>query len=171
MELNATTLRTFLAAVMKVDEKYVVPRQGNWFNPQDMLPTAERPKTWCAYRIESNVPLTKPRYVDEDLDSDRVSAVVVNKIARVSLQFVGSDAERAASAVAFWSNREDVATLLEDFDGRLFLDQDGVRTSDFFQDGVNNVLAFNVGIRIVWGSVIVADQALVTSAVLEGEVI
>ena len=47
MELNQTTLRGILAAVLSVDPKYVVPKQGNWWNPQD----GQRNIEWCAYQI------------------------------------------------------------------------------------------------------------------------
>ena len=48
MELNQTTLRGILAAILSVDQKYVVPKQGNWFNPQEANANIEN---WCAYQI------------------------------------------------------------------------------------------------------------------------
>ena len=57
MDLTQDVLRGMLATIFAVDPMYVLPRQGNWFNPQDMLPTAEKPKTWVAFDIEFDKPL------------------------------------------------------------------------------------------------------------------
>ena len=168
MQLTATTLRQMLVAILKVPEAYIVPRQGNWWNPQAGLPLAQRPQTWCAYAIESDVPVTKPYYEPEEDDSgDQVNVSVQQRAANVALQFVGPDAELVAQSVGHWLQREDVAEQLDLVSGRLFTDGT-ITTVDFAQDGANTVKAYTVRIRILWASTVVADQALVRSAVFEG---
>ena len=85
MELNQTTLRGILAQILSVDPKYVVPKQGNWWNPQDKLQNIEN---WCAYQIKSNKPRTSPFYDEGKDNSTPVNGVAVLKIAEIDLQFV-----------------------------------------------------------------------------------
>ena len=59
MQLNQTTLRGILAQIFSVNEKYVVPKQGNWWNPQE---NANNIQNWIAYRIKENRPRTTPFY-------------------------------------------------------------------------------------------------------------
>jgi hypothetical protein len=68
MELTNSSLRTILANIFGIDEEYIVPKQANFFNPQSMLPTAEKPKTWIAYKIASNTPVTLPSYEDDTIE-------------------------------------------------------------------------------------------------------
>lgn len=170
MDLTNEALRDILVAILKVDPKYVVPKQGTWWNPQANLPVSKRPATWCAYTIETDDPFTRPMYDRNDESSDPENVSVQERIAIVALQFVGPDAQRVALSVGQWSRRLDVQAAMETVGGRIFSASGQVTPSDFHQDGENTVIAYNVRIRVIWTHEIVTDQELLTKVKLGGEV-
>ena len=60
--------------------------------------------------------------------------------------------------------------LMTDMDAQLYADELGrIEVSTFFQDGLNNILAYNVFFKVEWASTIdAADQTLITSAQITG---
>ena len=111
MELNQTTLRGILAQILSVDEKYIVPKQGNWWNQQEANANIA---TWCAYMIRRNEPRTVAFY-DEGTDKGTpVNGAATEKIATIDLQFVGEKAEELANSVALWTLRGDVEEELKE---------------------------------------------------------
>lgn len=140
MDLNQTTLRGILATILSVDQRYVVPKQGNWWNPQDTI--LPQPATWCGYVIRNNAVVTAPYY--------RKDVICVNRVAIVDLQFVGDRAEEIACSVAFWPNRADVARALSGIGGAMLYTDMDARSTSFWQEGTNAVLAWNVSVRINW---------------------
>jgi len=161
MELNQSTLRGILASITSVNENYIVPKQGNWWNPQEQ---AQKPDTWCAYMIRSNQPRTLPFYHTEN----GRSLVTAEKIATIDLQFVGPQSEEIAQSVALWPLRSDVARVLKTVQGALLPDDMTARSTPFHQDGTNNVVSWNVTIRILWYSVQETGQAAMPGVTLEG---
>lgn len=87
-ELNHTTLRGILARILSGDERFIVPKQGNWRNPQE---ADNAPDTWCAYIIRSNKPVTVPFYVQGD--GGRTNNAATQKIATIDIQAVGEQLE------------------------------------------------------------------------------
>lgn len=165
MELNLTSLRPILARILSLDEAYVVPKQGNFWNPQEQL---TKPDTWCAYLIRSNTPRTKPFYSA----TSGVNAVYVEKIARIDLQFVGPQAEAMAGNVAFWPLRKDVQDEFSTVRGSVMRTDMDARSSVYFQDGRNTVIAWNTGIRVLWWSVVETGQKRLTGdVVLQGQIV
>ena len=167
MQLNMATLRQMLVAVLGVDEKYIVPRQGNWFNPQAELPADQKPRTWCGYMIENDEPLDLPHYEPDADGSEPENYSVQHRNAWIALQFVGPEAETTAQSVGHWLQRQDVQDQLDRFDARLYSDS-RVSPVAFAQQGANTVIAYTVRIRILWKSVIHADQQIVRQASFEG---
>lgn len=170
-ELNQTTLRDFLSAALSLDEMYIVPLQGNWFQPQDMLSTPDKPMTWCAYRIESSVPLDIPYYEPApatDREDGDNNWSVQHKVATIHLQFVGDLAEDLANSVGHWLHSGAVRQQLDIVGGQLYGDSGDVRATDFYQEGANSVLAYNVRFRIVWASTIETAQPLMPDMAFEG---
>lgn len=153
MQLNQTTLRGILAAILSVDEKYIVPKQGNWWNPQEAHSNI---KTWCAYRIKSNQPRATPFYKEL---TPGVNSVVSLKIATVELQFVGTASEQLAQSVALWPLRSDVAEQLKTVHGAIMQEDLTAIPSDFYQDGSNTVIAWNVpSLKIMWFDILDTTQ-------------
>lgn len=163
MELNQTTLRSILAQVLSVNEKYIVPKQGNWWNPQE---NQQNIKNWCAYQIRSNKPRTAPFYHE----SNNQNRVVVEKIADIALQFVGPDSETIAESVAAWPLRGDVKAALQQVQGAIMYDDMTAVASTFFQDGNNTVMAWNVNIKVLWYSVLNTSQGLMPCVNLKGKI-
>lgn len=163
MDLNQTTLRGILAQVLSVDQAYVVPKQGNWWNPQEQ---ANSPDTWCAYVIRSNVPRTAP-YFSSNGDTNRVC---VNKIAEIDLQFVGPQAEDMAQGVAIWHLRNDVARALATVQGSIMYTDAETRSNVFYQDGANTVLAWNAKIKVNWIQVLNTTQQILQEVNIDGVV-
>ena len=161
MDLNQTTLRGILATILSADEKHIVPKQGNWWNPQEAL---DQPDTWCAYVIRGNRPVTAPWFEP----GENGNRALVNKLAQIDLQFVGPQAETIAQSVALWPARTDVAEALAEVQGAIMYTDMEARSSTFYQDGANNVLAWNVSIRIHWIQEMYTGQGLLKGADLGG---
>lgn len=156
MRLNTENLRNTLAGIFGLDPQYVVPLQGNIFNPQAGEPNPARPKTWCGFRIDGERTVTIPHWVPAGTPATNWS--VVHKTAQLSLQFVGDAAEDLANSVAHWTHYSAVQDAFAAYDGKVFADSGDVIVTDFDQQGVNTVLAFNVRVRVVWADEIDSQQ-------------
>lgn len=164
MQLNQTNLRGILAKILSVDKSHIVPKQANWWNPQSRLKNIS---TWCAYRIKSNKPRTAPFYKE----IDGVNCAVVLKLASIELQFVGEKSEEIAQSVAFWTLRDDVKNALADVHGSILYEDDTAISSDFFQDGANTVIAWNIpDLKIIWYDIISTNQNSLIRIDIQGNV-
>lgn len=165
MQLNQTTLRGILAAVLSVDEKYIVPKQGNWWNPQEKNNNVAN---WCAYRIKSNRPRTVPYYKEL---TDGVNSVVTLKLAEIELQFVGPQSEQLAQSVAFWPLRTDVQEQLAQVHGSIMQEDFTAIPSDFYQNGNNTVVAWNIpDIKILWYDTMETTQSVLKTIETGGKI-
>ena len=167
MELNQTTLRGILAAVLSVDQKYIVPKQGNWWNPQSANANIEN---WCAYQIRRNRPRTSPFYEEGSSNGSPVNSVAVLKIADIDLQFVGPQSEELANSVAMWPFRSDVKTQFAKVHGAILNDEYDAISSAFYQEGANTVMAWNTTVRVQWYSILDTTQGPMPQLTLNGKV-
>lgn len=167
MELNQTTLRGILASILSVSEDHVVPKQGNWWNPQENHGNIEN---WCAYLIRRNAPRTAPFYIKQTKNGQPVNTAVVQKIAEIELQFVGPQSEEIAQSVAMWPLREDVKQAFQTVQGALLYDDLTAQSSTFYQDGLNTVTAWNVPIRVIWDSLQDTGQGQMPGFVFRGQI-
>lgn len=168
MELNQTTLRGILAAVLSVDPKYIVPKQGNWWNPQK---TGANIENWCAYQIRRNRPRTTPFYNEGTDNRTPVNGVAVLKIAEIDLQFVGPKSEDLANSVAMWALRTDVQNQFKTVHGAIMNDEYDAVSTPFYQEGANTVMAWNVSIRVLWYSILDTTQGPMPQLTLNGKVV
>ena len=167
MELNQTTLRGILAQILSVDEKYVVLKQGNWWNPQSKDANIAN---WCAYQIRRNRPRTTPFY-DEGINNGQpVNGVAVLKIAEIDLQFVGPQSEDLANSVAMWPLRADVQEQFRTVHGAIMNDEYDAVSSVFYQEGGNTVMAWNVSFSVMWYSIMDTTQGTMPALTLEGNI-
>ena len=169
MDLNQTTLRGILASILSADQEYIVPKQGNWWNPQEAA--AIRPHTWCAYVIRSNRPVTAPWFEPGVNNQVPANRALVNKIATIDLQFVGPQAEELAQSVALWPARNDVATEFAKANGAILYTDMDARSASFYQDGANNVLSWNVSIKVHWVQEMYTGQGPITGADISGNIV
>ena len=163
MDLNQTTLRGILARILSVDEKYVVPKQGNWWNPQENKGNI---KNWCAYIIRNNKGRTVPFYHEENNNNYATQL----KIATIDLQFVGPQSEEIANSVSFWPLREDVKLEFEKVRGAILPTDTEARSSNFYQDGNNTVVAWNVSIKVQWYQLVNTEQGIMPDLDLNGTI-
>lgn len=164
MQLNQTNLRGILAAILSVDESYIVPKQANWWNPQQ---DGEK-KLWCAYRIKSNEARTPPFF----REIDGKNCVCVLKLAKIELQFVGEKSEEVAQSVAMWSLRNDVKSEFEKVHGSILYENLSAFSTDFFQDGLNSVIAWNISdLRVLWYDILETNLSKLTDVELHGSIL
>lgn len=168
MDLNQTALRGILATILSADQGYIVPKQGNWWNPQEAATV--RPKTWCAYVIRSNRPVTAPWFEPGLQKQVTTNRALVNKIATIDLQFVGPQAEELAQSVALWPSRTDVAREFAKVNGAILYTDMDARSASFYQDGANTVLSWNVSIKVHWVQEMFTGQGPITGATVSGTI-
>lgn len=141
--------------------EYVLPIQGNWWNPIDR--DSAMMDTWIGYSIIDRYPILRSRY---DRTTD---AHIVTTRATVHLQFIGRQAESFAASILHWDERQDVKSVLARFDGQLMYDSRRVRTSMYYQDGANSTLAYNVDFRFLYSDVVTPSvHEIVTGAEVSG---
>ena len=75
-------------------------------------------------------------------------------ISDVTLQIVGTLAEDIAMSMVHWIHRADVKAAFDLIDASLVAGSMAYTVLDFYQDGANNVLSYNVRFRVQWTSVI-----------------
>ena len=169
MQLNQTTLRGILAEILSVDEKYIVPKQGNWWNPQQ---PGANVANWCAYRIKNNRPRTAPFYTETTEEGQTAeNSVCVMKLASIELQFVGPDSEQLAQSVAMWPLRGDVRTQFQKVQGSVMYEDYTAIPSDFYQEGNNTVVAWNVpDIKILWYDLLATNQQPLKTIDIGGQI-
>jgi len=147
--LDSTVLRTVLSEIFFATEdraealQYIVPKQGNWYNPQDT--ESGKVATWIAYSISHRESVIKARSVQDEENADYN---LVSELVEIDLQFVGTEAERLASSVMHWPRRSDVAAAFEVVSGQVREDKIHVTSSWFKQEGMNTTYAYNVKIRV-----------------------
>lgn len=167
MELNQTTLRGILAAITSVSQDHIVPKQGNWWNPQENAGNIEN---WIAYQIRSNKPKIAPFYVETEKNGSPVNSVAVQKIAIIDLQFVGPDSEDLAQNVSMWPLRSDVKEAFQTIRGAIMYTDMDAQSSTFYQDGNNTVVSWNVQIEVNWYSVLDTNQGAMPELQFEGKI-
>jgi hypothetical protein len=165
--MTQSDIQKALSSIFNVDVKYIVPKQGNWFNPQFMLPTALKPLTWVAYLIKTTKSDVFPYYyADEGINS----AETVN-ISKIDLQIVGTRAEELSQSLALWHLRGDVEQAFDLLNAKLMTSDYNIITSDFHQDGMNTILAYNVSFKLVWINSIATTQQILTQIDESGTII
>lgn len=101
-------------------------------------------------------------------DDGTKNGAATEKIATIDLQFIGPKAEDIAQSVALWPLRADVAQALKTVQGALLPCDMEARSSNFYQDGANTVLAWNVQIKVLWWQVIDSNQGRMPQTALNG---
>lgn len=158
-EVTQEELRDFLSTVFDVDEKYIVPKQWNWYNPQ-ML--ADKPLTWMSFRIKTNRPISTNFKIIDSSVVDEVTTYTQYlssyNIAEIELQFIGKRAEEYAGSIQFFPQRSDIRSELEDCGGVIMLNDFRAYPSDYILDGLNTVISWNVNFKIEWTKKQLVDQ-------------
>lgn len=152
--LDSSILRTILSEIFFSIEsrpeglKYIVPKQGNWYNPQDT--EDGKISTWIAYSISERNSILKAR---QEVDEDGNILNILNELVEIQLQFVGTEAEKFAYSVMHWPKRGDVADAFDIVSGQIRDDRIGVIASWFKQEGLNTTYAYNTRVRVYCANV------------------
>ena len=163
--LNQKNLHGILAAITSVSKNFIVPKQGNWWNPQEA--NGARPNNWLAYGMQHKQS-TLPFY--HTADDGRTTGAAVQMESTINLQFVGPDSEDLAQSVALWYLRTDVKKEFAACGGSLLPGSADPTPSTFYQDGLNTVTAWNVSIRVLWYKVIETEQSKVLTINTGGQI-
>jgi hypothetical protein len=174
--LTEQLLAGMIAAILNFPPAYVVPRQGNWWNPQDsaallqaVLPNTQRPNTWCAFALEDENPIDLPHYVQDSATPPNNWAVQHCK-AMLAIQVVGTNAKAIASSVGLWLINEVAQAQFALVDGRITGSPGRLSAVDFLQDGNNTVLAYTKRIGVIYAVEVPTGQDVLAGAVFSGVV-
>lgn len=127
--------------------KYVIPRKGNFVNPQQITMT----DTYAIYYIEKKskrlVNSSDTEYNSENAVSTHYATIKSN----VRIQFIGKHAEEWADSLLFWDERTDVQKILLDYDSQLLLGERDIITVPFQQDGYNGEMSYVASFSVLTG--------------------
>ncbi len=153
--MTQATMGTILQTIFQFPAGRIVPKQGNWFNPQDITNSGD----WVAYLIRGGKPLAYPSTQD---NGDGTYQRQVPMMGQLELQFVGPNAETLAQSVALWMTRPDIHALFDAQHAQLAFEDFGqYEVSNFAQNGLNSILAYNVRGRIQWANMIQVSSTIV----------
>lgn len=155
MALDQVSFRSTLAAILSIDPEFIIPKQGNWFNPQDILMGAKKPDTWVAFKVNRGKPVVVPFL--QTLDDDSQASITWLK-GWAEIQFMGIRGEDLAQNVAHWPHRSDVKDAFRSIDAELMNTDLSYKTYSYYQDGLNSVLAYRVTINILHANYVVTAQ-------------
>jgi hypothetical protein len=175
--MTQSSLRSTLETIFSADPIdspigiYVVPKQGNWFNPQDSILNPDKPKTWIAFLMRDALPRSTSIYLKNPTDEEDPPLSMVPNISYVELQFVGTMAEALAQSVQHWLHMPLVADTFGADNAQVMAQDLGkYNVSNFYQDGENTVLAYNTTVGIQWANVLASTQDQLISAEMGGTV-
>lgn len=166
--INMSNLRNVLAQIFfgeaaEEKKKYVVPLQGNWYNPSQ----TQKLDNWIGYVIDSMT--TDVSIVNPGNDGRRYYR---NCQTSVHLSFIGQDAEAAAQSVLFWLAREDVRELIDrKYKGVINNKEFELYSSLYMQEGLNSQLCWNVEFSLQHSLMIDSESPVLEKADLSGDLI
>ena len=159
--LTQAFVQSYLSTAFSVPIQYVVPKQGNWFNPQDSGIEGLKVDTWIAFKVRNAKPKTLVYY--DTFTATTQSVSTINMLSRVDVQLVGALAEYGAQSMAHWGHRGDLDLILQSNGMALIPGGLGeYNVTDFAQDGDNTILAYNASFYVHWLSEVVTGQQQVT---------
>lgn len=167
--INMTNLRDVLCEIFfgkeqaEAKQKYVVPLQGNWYNPSQ----GQHLDNWIGYVIDSCK--TNIAVVNKGDDGRRYYRECQTSI---HLSFIGEDAELTAQSVLFWIARDDVKTLLDKkYKGVLNNKPLEVYSSLYMQEGLNSILCWNIDISFQHSLMLDSENPILRKADISGDII
>lgn len=152
MYLNNEVLGEFIAKCLfgkkwESMQKYVIPRKGNFVNPQQISKT----DTYAIYYIEKKskrITNTNDMVYNVENVTNTHYAIVKST---VRIQFIGKHAEEWASSLLFWDERTDVQDLFCQYNSQLLLGERDIFTVPFQQDGFNGEMSYVASFSVITG--------------------
>lgn len=163
MNLRDVLCTIFFGEEAEAKKKYVVPLQGNWYNPSQ----AHKLDNWIGYVI--NYTKTNVAIVNPGNDGRRYYRECQSE---VHLSFIGEDAEAMAKSVLFWLARADVAALFDrKYKGVINNKEFEVYSSLYMQEGLNSVLCWNVDFSLQHNLMLDSESPILRKADISGNII
>ena len=165
--INMENLREVLAVIFfgsdaEEKKKYIVPLQGNWYNPSQ----TQHLDNWIGYVIDSMK--TDVSVVNSGDDGRRYYR---NCQTVVHLSFIGTDAELIAQSVMFWLARTDVQRIIDDkYKGVINNKSFELYSSLYMQEGLNSQLCWNVEVSLQHNLMIDSENPVLEKADLSGNI-
>ena len=166
--INMTNLREVLCEIFfgkaaEESKKYVVPLQGNWYNPSQ----GEHVDNWIGYIINSVK--TDVAVVNRGDDGRRYYR---NCHTEIHLSFIGTDALDMALSVLFWLCRDDVKTVFDTkYKGVVNNKEFEVYSSLYQQEGLNSAICWNVDFSLQHNLMLDSESPVLTKADISGNII
>ena len=134
-------------------KKHVLPMQHNFENPI-VTEKDDAHDTWVEYWIDDDDKMlqdkiVKQKFADDPLNPGDITTANVtyaDKVARITLRYLGKNAEMWAKLMHHLTKRETVATILKDYCGAKFLEYPGpIKPMNIDYFGVQNTaVAFDI---------------------------
>lgn len=166
--INMTNLRDVLCTIFFGEEaeakkKYVVPLQGNWYNPSQ----AHHLDNWIGYVI--NDMKTDVAIVNPGNDGRRYYRTCQTVI---HLSFIGENAEELAQTVLFWLARADVQSIFDKkYKGVVNNKESEIYSSLYMQEGLNSVLCWNVDFSLQHNLMLDSESPILKGVDISGDII
>lgn len=146
MTLNVESVGDLIAKALfggawKEHRGLVVPRKGNFLNPQYLTET----DTYAIYYLDKK----ELKVVPFGSTEGNATQYNATQKVRVVIQFVGKSAERWADSVLFWDLRSDVQELFLELGAQLLLGNKVIDAVPFQQEGFNGEMSYLAAIDVV----------------------
>lgn len=142
MILNAEKMQELLSralfgAAWEENKKFIVHRQGNLANAQQM------------YNSDAFFTYYTSLYEKKTINPTATGEVhTVNVVATLHLQCIGKHAEERMLMTLFWDERKDIEQWLSELDCVLLETPRTIVSSPYFQDGANTILSYETVFKI-----------------------
>lgn len=166
--INMTNLRDVLSLIFfgenaEENKKYIVPLQGNWYNPSQ----GQELDNWIGYVIDSVK--TNVATVNRGDDGRRYYR---NCQTSIHLAFIGEKSEEMAQSVLFWLSRSDVQSIIDSkYKGVINNKEFEVYSSLYMQEGLNSTLCWNVDISLQHNIMLDSESPVLTKADISGSLV
>lgn len=162
MLLNAEKMQEFLARALfgeawKENAKFIVHRQGNLINAQQMY-NSDAFFTYYTSLFEKK--LINPTPTRNTHTADIVFSL--------HLQCIGKNAEKHMLTTLFWDERTDIETWLAELDCTLLETPRTIISTPYFQDGANTILSYETVFKISCALTITDEVTPMPNLILEG---
>lgn len=161
--LREVLLKIFFGADAEKNKKYVVPLQGNWYNPSQV----HNVDNWIGYVIDS----IKTDVAVANMMSDGRKYYRSCQTS-IHLAFIGKDAELMAQSVLWWCARTDVQSLIDKkYKGVVNNKEFEIYSSLYMQEGLNSTICWNVDFSLQHNMMLDSENPILRNVDISGSLI
>lgn len=168
--INMKNLRDVLCEIFfgkgeeaEANKKYVVPLQGNWYNPSQ----AQHVDNWIGYVIDTC--RSNSAIVNRGDDGRRYYR---NCQTSIHLAFIGKDGFEMAQSVMFWLARTDVQAIFDKkYKGVINNKESEVYSSLYQQEGLNSAICWNIDFSLQHNLMLDSESPILRKADISGNII